>query len=280
MLAIAALAAAGAAGGDRTSRHESVPARLSVSVPAGWHVLRGWLSDVTDPAPRLAVGSFPARLSRHTCECGFPNVVDFPRDGAFIFVWEYLHPAHRGLARVPKPPRGLPSCGRRWIAPNVRWIERHVRLQGRGARLPGGGLPRAPSQASAPRAGGGDARQPARSGRLTYRLPWGGHAGDAARSPRAVAARGCKAGEIRSVHGRPARAREARLTPAMTGTVARRALSEGLSATPCSIPAAHCPSSGARPTCFPRGRWSAGSEGSAATTSSFCRWSGSRRRSC
>lgn len=67
-------------------------------------MLRGWLSDVTDPAPRLAVGSFPARLSRPTCECGFPNVVDFPRDGAFIFVWEYLHPPRWDLGRVPNRP--------------------------------------------------------------------------------------------------------------------------------------------------------------------------------
>jgi hypothetical protein len=101
---IAVLAATGAAGGDRTARGVSVPGRLSVRVPPGWHVLRGWLSDVTDPAPRLAVASFPARLSRHTCSCGFPNVVNFPRDGAFIFVWEYLHPSRQGLARVPIRP--------------------------------------------------------------------------------------------------------------------------------------------------------------------------------
>lgn len=103
VLAIAAVAAA-AAGGDRTATRVSVPARLSVSVPAGWHVLRGWLSEVNDPAPRLAVGSFPARLSRHTCECGFPNVIDFPRDGAFVFVWEYLHFPRWELARVPSRP--------------------------------------------------------------------------------------------------------------------------------------------------------------------------------
>jgi hypothetical protein len=65
-------------------------------LPAGWHVLRAWLSDVVDPAPRLAVASFPGGLSRHTCSCGFPNVVAFPRDGAFIFVWEYLHPHAAG----------------------------------------------------------------------------------------------------------------------------------------------------------------------------------------
>jgi hypothetical protein len=103
-VAVAALAAAGAAGGDHNARRLSISGRLSVRVPAGWHVLRGWLSDVTDPAPRLAMASFPARLSRHTCECGFPNVVDFPRNGAFVFVWEYLHYPRRSLARVQRRP--------------------------------------------------------------------------------------------------------------------------------------------------------------------------------
>jgi hypothetical protein len=104
VLVIAALAAAGVAGGDRTARRVSVPGRLSVVVPPGWHVLRGWLSDVSDPAPRLAMASFPAKLSRHSCECGFPNVLNFPRGGAFIFVWEYLHFPRGNLARVPVRP--------------------------------------------------------------------------------------------------------------------------------------------------------------------------------
>jgi hypothetical protein len=104
VVASVALAGAGAAGGDRTARRVSVPGLLSVRVTAGWHVLRGWLSDVVDPAPRLAVASFSARLSRHTCECGFPNVVDFPRDGAFVFVWEYLNFSRRQLGRVPRRP--------------------------------------------------------------------------------------------------------------------------------------------------------------------------------
>jgi uncharacterized protein (DUF736 family) len=104
MVAIAALAAAGQAGGDHPDGRVSVAGQLSVRVPAGWHLLRGWLSDVTDPAPRLAMASFPARLSRHTCECGFPNVVNFPRNGAFVFVWEYLRYPRRRLARVPRRP--------------------------------------------------------------------------------------------------------------------------------------------------------------------------------
>ena len=104
MVAIAALAAAAVAGGDRIAGRVSVPGGISIRVPVGWHVVRGWLSDVTDPSPRLAVASFPARLSGRTCECGFPNVLNFSHDGAFVFVWEYLHPSRRELASVPSRP--------------------------------------------------------------------------------------------------------------------------------------------------------------------------------
>lgn len=109
-LLIAGLAPAATAGGERTV---PAPERLGVRVPAGWHALRGWLSDVTDPAPRLALASFPARLSRHTCECGFPNVVNFPRDGAFVFVWEWRHASRRGLARTPRRPARFHLSARR-----------------------------------------------------------------------------------------------------------------------------------------------------------------------
>lgn len=104
VVATAALAVTGTAGGDRAVSRISVPGGLSVRVPARWHVLRGWLSDVTDPAPRLAVASFLARLSRHTCACGFPNVINFPQDGAFVFVWEYLNPSRGQLARTRARP--------------------------------------------------------------------------------------------------------------------------------------------------------------------------------
>lgn len=100
----AILVAATAAGGHTGSRSVGVPGRLDIRVPEGWHVAHGWLSDVTDPAPRLAVASFPVRLSRQTCACGFPNVVHFPRNGAFVFVWEYLHPSPRMLAAIPRRP--------------------------------------------------------------------------------------------------------------------------------------------------------------------------------
>jgi hypothetical protein len=107
LVAISILVGASSAGGDHRARQVNVPGALSIRVPAGWHVLHGWLSDVTDPAPRLAVASFAARLSRQTCACGFPNVIHFPRNGAFVFVWEYLHPSRRMLASVPRRPPGF-----------------------------------------------------------------------------------------------------------------------------------------------------------------------------
>jgi hypothetical protein len=99
------LLAASATSGDRATR--SAPDHITIRVPARWHLLQGWLSDVTDPAPRLAVASFRARLSRQTCACGLPNVIHFPRDGAFAFVWEYLHPSRRMLAALRPPPSHL-----------------------------------------------------------------------------------------------------------------------------------------------------------------------------
>lgn len=74
---------------------------VSVRVPPGWHLLHGWLSDVAYPVPRLALASFPAKLSRHTCECGTPNVIHFPRKGAFLFVWEYPRYPRSALKRIP-----------------------------------------------------------------------------------------------------------------------------------------------------------------------------------
>lgn len=103
-LAVVALVVAPPAGGDRGTTRVNMSQGLSVRVPLGWHVLHGWLSDTVDPAPRLAVASFPARLSRRTCACGFPNVVRFPRNGAFVFVWEYLDPSGRLLARTSSRP--------------------------------------------------------------------------------------------------------------------------------------------------------------------------------
>jgi hypothetical protein len=105
LLSAASLATAALAGGtDGAGTRVAVGGGISVRLPRGWHVRRGWLSDVVDPIPRLAVASFPVRLSRHTCECGMPNVRDFPRAGAFLFVWEYARLDAAQLRRFPRRP--------------------------------------------------------------------------------------------------------------------------------------------------------------------------------
>src|SRR5689334_2670323 len=90
LVAAAALLGAAPAGGGRVvPARESAGAGISVRVPPGWQLVRRRLTDVTDPAQRLAVASFPLRLATHTCDCGKPNIRRFPRSGAFVFVWEY-----------------------------------------------------------------------------------------------------------------------------------------------------------------------------------------------
>jgi hypothetical protein len=114
VLVFAALAAATAlaAQSHPATRRASAGEQVRVDVPTGWHRLHGWLSDVTYPIPRVAVASFPVRLSRHTCECGNPNVRHFPRNGAFLFVWEWSHVTRRQLARNPtRPPAEIPPAG-------------------------------------------------------------------------------------------------------------------------------------------------------------------------
>lgn len=109
-LAIVTLLAAGyptaaaPRGTDASAIRVTASAGISIRVPHGWNIVRGWLSDVLDPIPRLAIASFPARLSHHTCECGMPNVRDFPRAGAFVFIWEYPNYPAADLRRVPPRP--------------------------------------------------------------------------------------------------------------------------------------------------------------------------------
>jgi hypothetical protein len=92
----AALTAPAGAGNQRVS----VGGDNSVVAPAGWHVLRGHISEVVDPIP-LALATFHVRFAHHSCECGMPNVADFPRDGALVFVWEYRRISERDLRSFP-----------------------------------------------------------------------------------------------------------------------------------------------------------------------------------
>lgn len=101
---VSVVAVATAATVDSQHARVSLRGGISIRVPTGWHIVHGWLSDVVIPIPRFAVGSFAVRLSRRTCECGMPNVVNFPRTGAFVFVWEYPGVRRAALARTPVRP--------------------------------------------------------------------------------------------------------------------------------------------------------------------------------
>jgi hypothetical protein len=96
LAATAALAAPAGAG----NQWVSVGGEVSVVLPAGWHVVRGRTSYVVDPIPR-AFATFHVRFARHSCECGMPNVTDLPRDGAFVFAWEYRRISRRDLRFFP-----------------------------------------------------------------------------------------------------------------------------------------------------------------------------------
>jgi hypothetical protein len=100
--ATALLAAAPAGGGRVSARRERAGAGISVRVPVGWRLVRRSLTDVTDPAQRLAVASFPVRLAAAPCACGKARLRDFPRAGAFVFAWEYS--GAEPLTGIPRRP--------------------------------------------------------------------------------------------------------------------------------------------------------------------------------
>jgi hypothetical protein len=119
---VSLLAAAALAPGARVDAGGGV----SVRVPPGLHLIRRPLTDVTDPAQRLAVASFDVRLRAESCECGTPNVRNFPSDGAFVFAWEYEAPySAASMGRIPRRPaafdvgRGTPQtpecAGPSWV---------------------------------------------------------------------------------------------------------------------------------------------------------------------
>lgn len=94
---------AGAAAPDRAAT--VARAGLSIRVPARLHVVRGKLTDLTDPNLRLAVASFRVRTGPDPCVCDMPNLDPFPRAGGVLLIWERLDVRPRGLARYyPRRP--------------------------------------------------------------------------------------------------------------------------------------------------------------------------------
>jgi hypothetical protein len=97
-------ASAATAPAARTGR-VSVPGGITLTMPAGTHLVRIWAGSIADPVVRFAAATFAVRFASHPCECGTPNIAHFPRTGAFLFMWEYLSPALNNLKKDPRRPR-------------------------------------------------------------------------------------------------------------------------------------------------------------------------------
>jgi hypothetical protein len=75
---------------------------ISVRVPAGWHLIRRSLTDVQEPAQRLAVASAGVRVIANRCDCDTPGVRTSAR-GAFVFMWE--RPVSQAPRTLRRPAR-------------------------------------------------------------------------------------------------------------------------------------------------------------------------------
>jgi hypothetical protein len=76
-------------------------AAVTVRLVPGIHLVQKRVTDVSIPVPRLVFASFDVQLARHPCECGMPNFRSFPRDGAFVLMWEYERMSIAAMKRWP-----------------------------------------------------------------------------------------------------------------------------------------------------------------------------------
>jgi hypothetical protein len=85
--------------------------RISIRVPSGWHVIRRPLTDVQEPALRLAVASPGVKALAGRCDCDTPGVRD-PARGAFVVMWESPAPDGGSRWRIPRRPARFHVTGR------------------------------------------------------------------------------------------------------------------------------------------------------------------------
>ncbi len=103
-LALAVTAAVTVPSAGAGDQRTSVGGGVSVVLPTGWRLTRGTGTPVTEPIPRLSAATFAVRWSARHCVCDTPHVANFPRDGAFVFVWEYPAISARDRAAAPEHP--------------------------------------------------------------------------------------------------------------------------------------------------------------------------------
>jgi hypothetical protein len=112
LVAAASLTAVAPTGGEATVTRVPAGGGISLRLPHGWHLVRR----VGRYQPAV-VGSFTVAFARHPCPCARPNlrncgewceepdIRDFPRAGALLFIWEYPPPQNAAeVRRIPRRP--------------------------------------------------------------------------------------------------------------------------------------------------------------------------------
>ena len=99
-LALAVTAAVTVPSAGAGDQRTSLGGGVSVVLPAGWHLTHGKGTSLSEPFPRLSAATFAVHFSRQHCVCDTPRVADFPRDGAYLLVFEWPLPFGR-RANVP-----------------------------------------------------------------------------------------------------------------------------------------------------------------------------------
>ena len=102
-LAVAVTAAVTVPSAGAGDQRTSLGGGVSVVLPAGWHLTHGKGTSLSEPFPRLSAATFAVHFSGQHCVCDTPRVADFPRDGAYLLVFEWPLPRGR-RANVPAHP--------------------------------------------------------------------------------------------------------------------------------------------------------------------------------
>lgn len=89
LVVIAAMTASSAGAGDQRT---SLGGGVTVALPAGWHLTHGKGTSLSEPFARLSAATFAVRFSASPCVCDTPRVANFPRDGAYLLVFEWPLP--------------------------------------------------------------------------------------------------------------------------------------------------------------------------------------------
>jgi hypothetical protein len=122
LIAAASISAAVPGGGAATGPRVSVGPGISVRVPRGWHLAQQVIGPSYGGRPTTlqagVVASFAVKFGRHPCPCARPNdqtcgqwceetrIVNYPKAGAIVFMWELPPPRHQadlGRGFVARP---------------------------------------------------------------------------------------------------------------------------------------------------------------------------------